>query len=364
MICPECKKEISDTAKFCRFCGTKIEQKEITQPDTDMKDCPFCGKSIKRTAKFCKFCGENIAAWKQESPEPEPVFEEEVPAAEEPEPVPEEKEPAAEKEPEPVPEEEEPAAEEEPEPVLEEEEPASEEKSELVLEVKSPAAEEPTETKKKSVDIDESVFEDDREFLYEGITMESSKVPLWGMPSVNADKLTALENTCRNGDHAEFQPYYRTLRPIAFEKKDTTPESIFNSSLGSYAMHREPEPAKSEENEPVHSDRRTGEGTENREKMQGIGSLIDDSRREVLSQKINSDNSGYLILAFLGALLLFTIVIVSFTRLILPGLSADAGRDEKVCLTETADMDLYADLSFYDYDLIEELSKEVSRHDL
>ena len=48
--CPECGKELEDSAVFCSKCGTKLS---VT--------CPKCGKVLKAGAKFCSVCGANLA---------------------------------------------------------------------------------------------------------------------------------------------------------------------------------------------------------------------------------------------------------------------------------------------------------------
>lgn len=50
-LCENCGKMISQTAKFCNFCGAIIEKKI---------DCPKCGKKIRAQTKYCNFCGEKI----------------------------------------------------------------------------------------------------------------------------------------------------------------------------------------------------------------------------------------------------------------------------------------------------------------
>ena len=50
MRCPNCEKEIRNTAKVCGYCGHKI------QPETSKK-CPDCGNDKRKGAKVCGYCG-------------------------------------------------------------------------------------------------------------------------------------------------------------------------------------------------------------------------------------------------------------------------------------------------------------------
>ena len=49
--CPKCNGQISDTAKFCKHCGNKIEQKPA------FVFCEECGAKIEANAPFCEECG-------------------------------------------------------------------------------------------------------------------------------------------------------------------------------------------------------------------------------------------------------------------------------------------------------------------
>ena len=51
--CRNCRKPVKNTEKFCRECGTKIE-------DEIKKNCPSCKKPLKGTEKFCTECGAKI----------------------------------------------------------------------------------------------------------------------------------------------------------------------------------------------------------------------------------------------------------------------------------------------------------------
>ena len=52
--CPSCGAQVSDTAKFCRECGSKIEIEKIIY-------CEECGAKCKSTDKFCEECGFNLS---------------------------------------------------------------------------------------------------------------------------------------------------------------------------------------------------------------------------------------------------------------------------------------------------------------
>ena len=52
--CPKCNGQISDTAKFCKHCGNKIEQKPA------FVFCEECGAKIEANAPFCEECGAKV----------------------------------------------------------------------------------------------------------------------------------------------------------------------------------------------------------------------------------------------------------------------------------------------------------------
>ena len=56
MICPKCRSENPDDAKFCIECGSPIEFR-----------CPKCGSTTPVKGKFCKECGQDLSI------PPEPV---------------------------------------------------------------------------------------------------------------------------------------------------------------------------------------------------------------------------------------------------------------------------------------------------
>jgi membrane protease subunit (stomatin/prohibitin family) len=49
--CPKCGKSVPADAKFCSYCGAKIEESF---------KCPECGKDIPRDSKFCPNCGKKL----------------------------------------------------------------------------------------------------------------------------------------------------------------------------------------------------------------------------------------------------------------------------------------------------------------
>lgn len=52
--CVQCGGNLSEGAKFCPLCGTKVIDPE------DSVFCPTCGKLVKTGAKFCSGCGSSI----------------------------------------------------------------------------------------------------------------------------------------------------------------------------------------------------------------------------------------------------------------------------------------------------------------
>lgn len=64
-VCKNCGKEISDTAKVCRFCGTKVGGAVIkgevpVQKGANERTCPSCGKQVPATANVCRYCGTKL----------------------------------------------------------------------------------------------------------------------------------------------------------------------------------------------------------------------------------------------------------------------------------------------------------------
>ena len=61
--CPNCNKEVKENAKFCRYCGTKIEK------EPEFIYCDDCGAKLEAGATFCEECGANLGApAKEEDP--------------------------------------------------------------------------------------------------------------------------------------------------------------------------------------------------------------------------------------------------------------------------------------------------------
>lgn len=68
MKCPECSKEINDNAKFCKYCGKKIEDNnsisEIPEETIVEKPlfitCSKCGKEMQANKAFCTNCGNPL----------------------------------------------------------------------------------------------------------------------------------------------------------------------------------------------------------------------------------------------------------------------------------------------------------------
>lgn len=52
MNCPKCGKEVTDSATFCKYCGSSISPRKQV--------CPKCGKENDEDALFCESCGASL----------------------------------------------------------------------------------------------------------------------------------------------------------------------------------------------------------------------------------------------------------------------------------------------------------------
>lgn len=55
--CQGCGAHVSESAKFCRSCGGRIE---TIVPKSETHQCPMCNKEIPPGAKFCRHCGSKL----------------------------------------------------------------------------------------------------------------------------------------------------------------------------------------------------------------------------------------------------------------------------------------------------------------
>ena len=53
MKCKSCEQELSDSAKFCNFCGKPAEIDPI-------QICPKCGAQVEENQRFCAQCGSEV----------------------------------------------------------------------------------------------------------------------------------------------------------------------------------------------------------------------------------------------------------------------------------------------------------------
>lgn len=49
VVCPQCKTQNSDSAKFCKKCGAKLKN-----------NCPHCGAKLEQGSRFCTECGKTV----------------------------------------------------------------------------------------------------------------------------------------------------------------------------------------------------------------------------------------------------------------------------------------------------------------
>ncbi len=66
-VCPNCKSELEENAKFCQECGEKIngksKEKKNTKPKKEKKSektCSHCGEELEKDEIFCSNCGKKI----------------------------------------------------------------------------------------------------------------------------------------------------------------------------------------------------------------------------------------------------------------------------------------------------------------
>ncbi len=72
ITCDSCGCENEDKFKFCRKCGTSLEQEEEESDEPEEIECPSCGMEQPANFKFCGACGENIEDAGSGEPDPSP----------------------------------------------------------------------------------------------------------------------------------------------------------------------------------------------------------------------------------------------------------------------------------------------------
>ena len=60
MNCTNCGKELTEEAKFCLECGTKVDN-ETAQQENKTLTCADCGSELKEGAMFCTKCGKSVS---------------------------------------------------------------------------------------------------------------------------------------------------------------------------------------------------------------------------------------------------------------------------------------------------------------
>jgi hypothetical protein len=68
MICPSCRNETSDTARFCKHCGEPVAQERPAAPAAVLQEtpapsapvCSKCGVALRPNIKFCADCGTPV----------------------------------------------------------------------------------------------------------------------------------------------------------------------------------------------------------------------------------------------------------------------------------------------------------------
>ena len=66
-ICETCKKEYSDSLKFCTQCGSKLEEKPAVM--TRVHKCPACNIKYPDNTRFCSQCGTTLVDVEEEAKE-------------------------------------------------------------------------------------------------------------------------------------------------------------------------------------------------------------------------------------------------------------------------------------------------------
>lgn len=61
IICPNCKEDNRESAKFCAYCGSKIKTEAPKEKEPAAKFCPKCGAPT-LGKKFCGKCGAPLTA--------------------------------------------------------------------------------------------------------------------------------------------------------------------------------------------------------------------------------------------------------------------------------------------------------------
>ena len=68
MLCSKCRQQNTDTAKFCRACGTELShpgslttaQRAAVSSSEVQRYCPECGQENAERANFCRKCGNDL----------------------------------------------------------------------------------------------------------------------------------------------------------------------------------------------------------------------------------------------------------------------------------------------------------------
>lgn len=58
--CPNCGKEYEENAKFCTYCGTKIENEKASDSFVKTRFCSNCGSKVNENDNNCSMCGSNL----------------------------------------------------------------------------------------------------------------------------------------------------------------------------------------------------------------------------------------------------------------------------------------------------------------